>query len=122
MQGIRPEEPFSKVEKPAIVVSFQTSEGDSVIDLGEIKKIALLARLEVTPEKASEYALQLQKVLNHFDQIAQVNTDGIEPLLTPTEIETYWREDIVSHELTPNEIVANAPDKIGHLFRVPPVI
>lgn len=93
-----------------------------MIDLEEIKKIALLARLEVTAEKASEHAIQLQKVLGHFEQIAEVNTEGIEPLITPTEIETFWREDEVVQELTPNEIVANAPDKIGHLFRVPPVI
>jgi aspartyl-tRNA(Asn)/glutamyl-tRNA(Gln) amidotransferase subunit C len=93
-----------------------------MIDLAEIQKIALLARLEISSEKAKEHAVQLQRVLKHFEQIAQVNTEGVEPLITPTEIEVYWREDEVIQELTPDEILANAPDKIGHLFRVPPVI
>lgn len=93
-----------------------------MIDLAEIQKIALLARLELSPAKASEHAEQLQKVLKHFEQIAQVDTTGVEPLVTPTEIEIFWREDIVSKELSPEEILANAPDKIGNLFRVPPVI
>ena len=60
--------------------------------------------------------------MKYFEQIAQVNTDGIEPLITPTDIETFWREDEVIQELTPEEILENAPDKIGNLFRVPPVI
>ncbi|MEY4617368.1 MAG: glutamyl-tRNA(Gln) amidotransferase [Pseudomonadota bacterium] len=93
-----------------------------MIDLADIEKIALLARLELSPEKAREHAEQLPRVLKHFEQIAQVSTVGVEPLVTPTEIEAYWREDDVVQELTPDEILANAPDKIGHLFRVPPVI
>lgn len=93
-----------------------------MITIAEIEKIAKLARLEVAPERAKELADQLQRVLKHFEQIAQVETKGVEPLITPTEIETYWREDLVEQELTPEEILSNAPDKIGHLFRVPPVI
>lgn len=93
-----------------------------MLDLEEIKKIALLARLEVTPEKAKEHAEQLKRVLKHFEQIAQVETTGVEPLITPTEIEVYWREDEVIQELSTEEILSNAPDKIGNLFRVPPVI
>lgn len=93
-----------------------------MITIAEIEKIAKLARLDVAPDKAKELAEQLQRVLNHFEQIAQVETTGVEPLVTPTEIETYWREDVVVQELTPEEILSNAPDKIGNLFRVPPVI
>ncbi len=88
----------------------------------DIEKIASLARLEMSPEKIKEHAEQMQRVLKYFEQIAQVPTEGVEPLVTPTEIENYWREDEVLQELTPEEILANAPDKIGNLFRVPPVI
>ena len=93
-----------------------------MINSAEIEKLALLARLEVSPQKAQELAEQLQRVLKHFEQIAQVDTKGVEPLVTPSEIETYWREDVVVQELTTEEILSNAPDKIGNLFRVPPVI
>lgn len=101
---------------------FITRFGALMINTTDIEKIAKLARLEVAPEKAQELAEQLQRVLKHFEQIAQVDTKGVEPLITPTEIETYWREDVVIQELTPEEILSNAPDKIGNLFRVPPVI
>ncbi len=93
-----------------------------MINTSDIEKIAQLSRLEITPDRAKELADQLQRVLKHFEQISHVDTKGVEPLITPTEIETYWREDSVVQELTPEDMLANAPDKIGNLFRVPPVI
>jgi Asp-tRNA(Asn)/Glu-tRNA(Gln) amidotransferase C subunit len=43
-------------------------------------------------------------------------------MITPIELENIWREDIILQELNVDKIVENAPDKSGHLFRVPPVI
>lgn len=88
----------------------------------EVENIARLARLEVTSNKLEEYAKQLSSVMAYFDQIKTVETKGVEPLITPTEIEEFFRKDEVVQDLTPEEILANAPDKIGNLFRVPPVI
>lgn len=93
-----------------------------MIDKKVIEHIALLARLEVSDHQAQEYSEQLSKVLKFFEQIEKVDAKGVEPLVTPTEIEAFWREDIVIKELTAEEITANAPDKIGNLFRVPPVV
>lgn len=93
-----------------------------MIEKSVIENIAKLARLDVADKQLEEYSKQLSVVMGYFEQITKVKTDNVEPLVTPTEIETYWREDEVKHELTPEEILANAPDKIGNLFRVPPVI
>ncbi|PIS11633.1 MAG: Asp-tRNA(Asn)/Glu-tRNA(Gln) amidotransferase subunit GatC [Bdellovibrio sp. CG10_big_fil_rev_8_21_14_0_10_47_8] len=93
-----------------------------MIDQKTVQHIATLARLYVTESEAQEYSRQLSKILGYFEQISQVNTQGVEPLVTPTEIECFWREDVVQKELSAEEIVANAPEKTGHLFTVPPVV
>ncbi|MGZ3768397.1 MAG: Asp-tRNA(Asn)/Glu-tRNA(Gln) amidotransferase subunit GatC [Bdellovibrio sp.] len=93
-----------------------------MIDKKTIGHIAKLARLNVTEEEAQEYSAQLAKALGHFEQISKIDTAGVEPLITPTEIEAYWREDVVCQEFTPEEMTANAPAKAGNLFKVPPVI
>lgn len=93
-----------------------------MLDEKVIKQIAGLAKLEITEELAKEYSLQLSSVLRHFEEISAVNTDNIEPLVTPAEIESYWREDEVTKDFETEEITKNAPDKIGNLFRVPPVV
>lgn len=93
-----------------------------MIDQKTIEHIAKLARLSLTEEEVKEYGAQLDKVLNHFQQIAQIDTENVEPLVTPSEIEFFARSDEVKHELSTDEMLANAPEKAGNLFKVPPVV
>ena len=93
-----------------------------MIDKKTIEHIAKLARLTITEAEANEYSEQLAKAMNHFEQISKINTEGVEPLVTPTEIEDFWREDIAKQEFTPEEMTSNAPSKAGNLFKVPPVV
>ena len=93
-----------------------------MIDQKIIQHIAKLARLHVTAEEAKVYGDQLTKVLSHFQNISSIDTSGIEPLVTPSEIEVYLRQDVVKKENTAEEMVANAPEKAGNLFKVPPVV
>ena len=93
-----------------------------MIDEKTIIHIAKLARLSITPEEAKEYGEQLTKVLGHFQQISKIDTKNIEPLVTPSEINFYTRADEVKQETTAGEILENAPDKAGNLFKVPPVV
>ncbi len=93
-----------------------------MIDQKTIQHIAKLARLKVSPEDASEYGDQLTKVLNHFQQIAQINTEGVEPLVTPSDIDFFTRADESRASLSTDEMLANAPEKAGNLFKVPPVV
>lgn len=93
-----------------------------MIDKKTIEQIAKLSRLHVSEQEANEYSVQLSKALGYFEQISKVDTHGVEPLITPTEIESYWREDQPKSEYTPEEMTANAPSKAGNLFKVPPVV
>ena len=93
-----------------------------MIDQKTIEQIAKLARLRVTAEEAQGYAEQLSKVLIHFKEIEKIDTKNIQPLVTPVEILFEARRDRVVKELSPEEILANAPEKAGHLFKVPPVV
>lgn len=93
-----------------------------MIDKKTIEHIAKLARLHISEAEAQEFSMQLSKALGYFEQISKVPTEGVEPLVTPSEIETFWREDGVKKQLSAEELVSNAPDKIGNLFRVPPVV
>ena len=93
-----------------------------MIDQKTIEHIAKLARLKVTPEEATQYGEQLTKVLAHFQQISNIDTTGIEPLVTPSEIEFFVREDVATKENQTEAMLKNAPDKAGNLFKVPPVV
>lgn len=92
------------------------------MDQKTVKKIADLARIEISPEKAQELAAQLSKAINYFEQISKVDTTHVEPLITPAEIESFWRDDVVEQKFSAEEMVQNAPESQGHLFKVPPVV
>lgn len=93
-----------------------------MIDSQTIFRIAQLSRLKVSEEEAKVYGEQLTKLLAYFEQISGVETKGIEPLITPSEMQNQWRADEVQVVTTTEEIVQNAPQKTGQLFTVPPVV
>lgn len=93
-----------------------------MVDKKTIHHIAKLARLEINDEQANQYSTQLSSALGYFEQISKLDTEGVEPLITPIEIENFWREDVAAQEHKAEEILANAPSKTGHLFKVPPVV
>ncbi len=92
------------------------------MDSETLKKMAHLSRLELTPNESKQLANELGKILDFFNQIEKVDTKGIEPLVTPIEIESYWREDEKKSEVKTEDILANAPSRAGNLFKVPPVV
>lgn len=91
----------------------------------EVVRIAFLARVSLNEKEIPAMAEQLSFVLKHFEQVSTVDTKGVEPLVTPTSIEPHWRQDEVA---TPESwqgaksAMANAPESMGNLFKVPPVV
>lgn len=93
-----------------------------MVDAKVIRHVAHLAKLEIADAELEKYCDQLIKVLAQFEEIKQINTEGIEPLITPIEIEQYLREDVAQQNHNPEEMLANAPERTGNLFAVPPVV
>ena len=88
-----------------------------------VENVSKLAKLKLTPEEIREFSVQLSNVLENFEQISQVETHGVRPLVTPTEITLQLRADVVLEEGNePELLLQNAPDKSGRLFKVPPVV
>jgi aspartyl-tRNA(Asn)/glutamyl-tRNA(Gln) amidotransferase subunit C len=95
---------------------------NSSLDLAAVQKVAILARLKITDDEAIAIAEQLSAVLENFKQLASVDTSGIEPLVTPTELSIRLREDEAVAEKDLESFIANAPARSGNLFKVPPVV
>ena len=91
------------------------------LSLEAVKKVSQLARLKLTETELTSIQNQLSAVLENFEQISQVETSGVRPLVTPTEITQSLRPD-VAESFDSEKILANAPEKAGRLFKVPPVV
>lgn len=93
-----------------------------MISEDDVTRVAKLARLSITSDEAKNMASQLTTILGHFEHVSKVNTDGVEPLVTPTDIEAFWREDKMQKWENAEVAMKNAPEVLGNLFKVPPVV
>lgn len=94
-----------------------------MISEAEVSRVAHLARLSLTQDETKKLAEQLSSVLKAFEHVSKIKTDGIEPLVTPTDIEQFWREDKPMQIKSASEAaMQNAPESVGNLFKVPPVV
>jgi aspartyl-tRNA(Asn)/glutamyl-tRNA(Gln) amidotransferase subunit C len=87
-----------------------------------VQHIAKLGRLKLTDAEVASFSTQLSAILDSFNEIAKVDTAGVEPLVTPSDIVIQWRDDKVESQGSSEEFLQNAPEKSGRLFKVPPVV
>ncbi len=85
-------------------------------------KIASLARLSFSQEEKETYKADFQKMLDFVDQLQEVDTEGVEPLIHMTEEWNHVREDKPAHTISKEDALKNAPKADDNFFYVPKVI
>jgi aspartyl-tRNA(Asn)/glutamyl-tRNA(Gln) amidotransferase subunit C len=88
----------------------------------EVRAIADLARLELTDSEVAMYASQLSAILDDFKKLQQVDTSHIAPTASVLPLKTVLRPDIPGQPMTPQEVIANAPDAEENQFKVSAVL
>ncbi|MDX2191226.1 MAG: Asp-tRNA(Asn)/Glu-tRNA(Gln) amidotransferase subunit GatC [Bacteroidota bacterium] len=92
------------------------------IDQETVKKIAHLSRLEYTDAEEKELVKELSKILDWMDELNEVDTTNVEPLIHMSAELNVFREDKVGEHLDHKKALLNAPKKDSDYFRVPKVI
>jgi len=88
----------------------------------DVEHVALLARLELTEEEKEMYTKQLGDILGYFQSLAELDTEGVPPTAHVLPLQNVFREDLVGHHLTPDEVLANCPEREGNFFKVPKIV
>jgi aspartyl-tRNA(Asn)/glutamyl-tRNA(Gln) amidotransferase subunit C len=92
------------------------------IDEATVRKVASLGRLHLSDSEILAVGESLRAILKSFGNIANISTEGVEPLISPTEISDVWRKDEVQKGLNSEQALAQAPARSGNSFKVPPVV
>jgi aspartyl-tRNA(Asn)/glutamyl-tRNA(Gln) amidotransferase subunit C len=93
-----------------------------MISRPDIEKVALLARLELTDAELSAMTTELAQIVGYVDQLAEVNTEGVEPMAHAIRLSNVFREDTVQPSLPREEALANAPHHDERGYLVPAVL
>ena len=88
----------------------------------QVRHIARLARIAMSDEELERLLPELNNILGWVEQLAEVETDGVEPLATVIDQKLRLRDDVVTDGDCRDEILANAPDAQHGFFAVPKVI
>ena len=88
----------------------------------EIRHIALLARVGLTPEELERYRSQLENILENFQELQDVDTEGVPPTGHSVTLETVLRDDEPEPSFGKEDMLANAPRREEDYFRVRAVL
>lgn len=88
----------------------------------EVLHIAKLARLGLSEDDVNKFQGQLSQILEHFETLAELDTDDVPPTAYPFVLESVTRPDESRPSLSPGEALANAPSVEAGAFRVRAVL
>ena len=93
-----------------------------MISRDDVVQVARLARLELSEAELERMRRQLDGILAYIDQLKALDVAGVEPTSHAVPLTNVMREDEVAPCWPQEEMLANAPDRAGELFRVPRII
>lgn len=88
----------------------------------DIKYISHLARLEMKEEEIENFTAQINKILQYFQKLQQLDTEGIKPASHAIPVYNVFREDKVQLSDNISLMLSNAPSQDENYFIVPRVI
>ena len=88
----------------------------------DIEKVALLARLQLSEAELATMTDQLAQIVGYVDQLAEVDTEHVQPMVHAIELTNVFDDDEVRPSLPREEALANAPHHDQRGYLVPPVL
>ncbi|OHB65650.1 MAG: asparaginyl/glutamyl-tRNA amidotransferase subunit C [Planctomycetes bacterium RBG_13_62_9] len=92
------------------------------IDAQEVRKVAKLARLDLTDAEIEEFTGQLGAILEYVEKMNELDTTNVEPLAHCLPISNVFRVDEVRESLGVDKTLANASQRDGSFFKVPKIL
>ena len=92
------------------------------LTIEDVRKIASLARLELSDEESKKYQEQLSAILEYAVRLEKLDTDHVIPTTSAVPLQNIMREDLVTPSLTLDDVLFNAPEKFQDQFLIQTVI
>lgn len=95
----------------------------STITNDDVRHLAQLSSLQLSDDEVADLQVDLKNILNYIDQLAELDTTGVEPTYQVTGLENIWRDDVIDVSSVGREqLLALAPDQVNDSVKVPQVL
>lgn len=88
----------------------------------DVKYVAHLARLALTPEEEQKFQAQLGNVLGYIAKLNELDVSQVEPTAHAVPLVNVMRPDEVRGSLSHEDAMRNAPSQVSGLFQVPKIV
>lgn len=95
----------------------------STITNDDVRHLAQLSSLQLSDDEVADLQVDLKNILNYIDQLAELDTTGVEPTYQVTGLENIWRDDVIDVSSVGREqLLALTPDQANDSVKVPQVL
>jgi aspartyl-tRNA(Asn)/glutamyl-tRNA(Gln) amidotransferase subunit C len=88
----------------------------------DVKYVAHLARLSLSPEEEQTIGAQLGNILGYIEKLKEVDVSGVEPTAHAFPLVNVTRQDAVRPSMSHEDALRNAPATANGLFIVPKIV
>ena len=92
------------------------------VNAEQVRHVAKLARIAMSDAEVDALVPELNNILGWVEQLAAVDTEGVEPLTAVIDQKLRLRDDVVNDGNVRDKVLLNAPDAQHGFFAVPKVI
>ncbi|QNP28481.1 Asp-tRNA(Asn)/Glu-tRNA(Gln) amidotransferase subunit GatC [Cylindrospermopsis curvispora] len=93
-----------------------------MIDREQVRKVANLARLELTAEEEEQFTFQLGSILEYVEQLGELDVSNVLPTTRAIDLSNVTREDKLKPYPEREAILRGAPQQEGDFFKVPKIL
>jgi len=92
------------------------------ITVETVQHLAGLARIDLDDAEVDALTSELGSILHNIARVSEVAHDDVPATSHPVPINNVMRPDEVADVLTPEQVLANAPDAADDMFRVSSIL
>lgn len=93
-----------------------------MITIKDVEHISWLASITISEEEKEELVAQFNTILEYFQQMDEVDTEGVEPTYRVVDLANVFRDDVPGNSLSQEEALRNAPRREEGYFRSPRIV
>jgi aspartyl-tRNA(Asn)/glutamyl-tRNA(Gln) amidotransferase subunit C len=93
-----------------------------MIDREQVRKVAHLARLELTEAEEEQFTRELGSILEYVEQLQELDTDNVPPTTRAIDVSNITRNDKLETYPNRESLLDNAPEQDGDYFKVPKIL
>jgi aspartyl-tRNA(Asn)/glutamyl-tRNA(Gln) amidotransferase subunit C len=86
----------------------------------DVLHVAKLASLDLTEDEIARLEVQLNDILEAVGKVSELDLSDVPPTSHPLDVVNVFRPDVPGPSLPLDDAFANAPERDGDHFRVPP--